>query len=426
MISDSKILKITKIFFAGQLFFNVTSAFLSPYGGGVNNASYALRILFILYISKCILSLSYPSILRSNTIYLYGTRIPIFLSISLFYSILCYGNPSALISKIFPTFFLLLEGLLFLSIGYHVEKNTYLKEKVFDLFRKYAVISCIWMTLLSGYIMIFMGGLQSFWDTARHANHTYDIVLNVYKNVNPYRFAIFIPFFFLKRNRWNIPLVVMSCVNILAVGKKGPLLAIALSGLIVFIFNKQGKLKFIKYLSVAFLLFYVYITFIDTNIFDAMLYRLDMDQHYQDDKTTFYMSGRNTLWDMVLTSFLSGSIVNKTLGFGVDAVGSYLMAAVKLNNAHNDWVEILYNYGIVGFLIYAFFFISVTRSCWSLKYYNTKYFLTSLYLVCFSFVSTFYTVESYGGLAAPGYGFVLFSFICGCKKYIQSVGTERG
>ena len=67
-------------------------------------------------------------------------------------------------------------------------------------------------------------------------------------------------------------------------------------------------------------------------------------------------SGRIDIYSNVWESFKSSSVMNKLFGHGVNAVGTIGAGAEK---AHNDLLEVLYDYGIISFIFVTIFYISM-------------------------------------------------------------------
>ena len=418
MTSNSHAIKLARNVLIGLLFFNLSSVFIQKSGGLFNNVSYTLRIFFYLYVLYSIRVISCPRKLNKNVFVIYGSWLPFFITFSLAATVLASGGFSTAISRIFPTYLMLADTMLFFYIGYSVGHSQIQIDTISRYLHLFAVISIVGMTGLSIYVYVNFGGLQAFWREAYSTNHAYDVILNVYKNVNPYRFAVLIPFLFLKRSKLNVALVVVALLNIIFAGKKGPLLAVLISGLAVFMQFRGGRKKFVQYLFVGAGIFLVFCLFTENSIFDSLIYRLDSSQHMKKDDTTFYMSGRDYLWRFTLEHFFSGGVIQQMFGYGVNGAADFLTKKTGISNVHNDWLEVLHNFGYFGFFTMLNLYLILVQFCIKLKKYDKKFFVITLYLLIFSLVSSFYTVQLYGGLLAPGYSYALVAFFYGIySKY---------
>ena len=65
-------------------------------------------------------------------------------------------------------------------------------------------------------------------------------------------------------------------------------------------------------------------------------------------------SGRDLLYARAWETFKSGDLINVVFGYGADSTYTLLG-----NRAHNDWLELLINQGIIGVLVYAFFWYQI-------------------------------------------------------------------
>lgn len=118
-------------------------------------------------------------------------------------------------------------------------------------------------------------------------------------------------------------------------------------------------------------------------------------------------SGRDFLYNTLWNSFINqDSISNFFFGRGADA--TILIAG---NYAHNDWLEILTNNGLIGAIIYLFYWISFYKEWRMSKDNNDLYMILGMLLLIY-FIATLFSM-SYNNVsiyAACGLGYAL-----GCK-----------
>lgn len=69
-------------------------------------------------------------------------------------------------------------------------------------------------------------------------------------------------------------------------------------------------------------------------------------------------NSRNTIQREVIRMFFDSNVINIVFGHGYDAV---LQESIFNLSAHNDYLEILYDYGIVGFLLYAGIIVNLLK-----------------------------------------------------------------
>ena len=61
-------------------------------------------------------------------------------------------------------------------------------------------------------------------------------------------------------------------------------------------------------------------------------------------------SGRTTTYALVWEAFKNSTIIKQLIGHGYNAV---FLDRVSISSAHNDFLEVLYDYGIIGLILYA-------------------------------------------------------------------------
>lgn len=72
-------------------------------------------------------------------------------------------------------------------------------------------------------------------------------------------------------------------------------------------------------------------------------------------------SGRDVIWEMVRSGLRESSFMGKLFGRGFGAVSRIVMIDNRGIKAHNDYLEILYDYGIIGMLIYGIFILGLIK-----------------------------------------------------------------
>ena len=101
-------------------------------------------------------------------------------------------------------------------------------------------------------------------------------------------------------------------------------------------------------------------------------------------------SGRDVIYaDAWYAWYHSDSIIHYLFGFGFD--GTILHPQMKGMHAHNDWLEILVDYGLVGVVIYLMIFI-----CFYIEIRKTKDFEFKLVMLSAFFIWLFKTAYSMG------------------------------
>ncbi|MGN0811932.1 MAG: O-antigen ligase family protein [Candidatus Coproplasma sp.] len=174
-----------------------------------------------------------------------------------------------------------------------------------------------------------------------------------------YVLIFFIPYYFTLYGKNNIILFV-SLIFIVLTTKRAGLVAM-FGAVIAYYFcnaimvnklkNRAGKLlKFIVAMFFLFLGFLIIVNVFDLDIIERFL-------NISDDGG----SGRDLIWELVIDDFNQSSLNEKIFGHGYHTVmqvtGSSIIDREVL--AHNDYLEILYDYGIIGLVLCASWLVSI-------------------------------------------------------------------
>lgn len=104
-------------------------------------------------------------------------------------------------------------------------------------------------------------------------------------------------------------------------------------------------------------------------------------------------SYRNQLYKYAWDLFLNSNIVNALFGHGAEATWRLFG-----NAAHNDWLEILVNQGLLGVIVYLYYWVSFFKLYRKDKNIDTHQILGSLIIIYF--MSTFFSM-SYNAMTLP-------------------------
>jgi len=137
--------------------------------------------------------------------------------------------------------------------------------------------------------------------------------------------------------------------------------------------KKSGvKLKNILYIILGIILIYLIYSFISDKLGFNILDRFN-------NNNIDISSGRFDIYRMVLDDFYISDIFQMFFGHGYNSV-VYLTGGLS---AHNDFLEILYDFGIVGLMLYVFIYInllSIYKVFKKNRYINSEAFLVSIFI----------------------------------------------
>lgn len=101
-------------------------------------------------------------------------------------------------------------------------------------------------------------------------------------------------------------------------------------------------------------------------------------------------SGRNEIWQQVYLAFQASNFEFKLLGHGFQAISYNLNIQGRGIMAHNDYLEYLYDYGIIGVCLVACFLIAILKRFFLLIKKRSSLTPAFAYvIVCFTLLSTF-------------------------------------
>lgn len=181
-----------------------------------------------------------------------------------------------------------------------------------------------------------------------------------------------------------------SCILVLAVGIIGYFLVKA---------KVQGKNiraiinRMAKYV-IAILVIFIAMYFV------TKLMKLDIVERL-NEMLNGDTNGRSAIWENVLGAFNASTLGEKLIGHGYHAFRFYkysgYMYILNGNLAHNDYLNTLYDYGIIGVLVYVLFLLSVIKELLILirrKSNIAPAFTFSIVLLAFLTFVSYFGIES--------------------------------
>ena len=167
--------------------------------------------------------------------------------------------------------------------------------------------------------------------------------------------------------------------------------------------------RFVLLLCVS-VLFVIGMHFIADMFADSLYFQARIEQTLSGDS-----SGRDQIYSHLIDYFLhKTSLLQFIFGSGANAT-------VKVSgiNAHNDWLELLINQGLLGVVIYLLYFVYLFRGMYQSKNYIPNHiFVAYSMIVYILFVKSLFSM-SYNGIsleATCGLGFCL-GYVDNIKRY---------
>jgi len=260
------------------------------------------------------------------------------------------------------------EHLTVKMIGVEVSKTTFLKN--------------IYLSLLPIYAFYYFSkkkqlhiGLMQFWS----------IVFLVIAVVNFFALILF------NKKRVFQYLYLAICVVFIVIGmKRGAILAsvIGIVWYLLFSFKRTNVKSRWGYVIFAIIVFIVGRFFISYMIETSDYFNLRIAQTVSNDN-----SGRSGLYSMFYEHFIHETNILRLL-FGNGASATLIIGD---NYAHNDWLEIAINHGVIGLIVYAYYWVCFFRTWRKSKNYDEAYLAIGMIMIVY-FAMSFYSM-SYDGMS---------------------------
>lgn len=136
-------------------------------------------------------------------------------------------------------------------------------------------------------------------------------------------------------------------------------------------------------------------------------------------------SGRLDIFETVWNTYLNGDWTQILLGRGFDKVVKdrivFEIDGYTALSAHNDYLEILYDFGLIGLAIYSFYLLKIFLLAFNVRKYDSHYYQAILsallIIVIMSFVSHLVIYPTY-----YAYIIIIVAYVCG---QLNSIKHER-
>lgn len=213
---------------------------------------------------------------------------------------------------------------------------------------------------------------------------------------------IFSPLLLLNKNRLSYFSFLLIGYVILDSGKRGGMLALII-GLVCFYFIIKGTLSASKKIRIAFVtvcaILLLVSFFSESTIASDMIERLI---HGSEDSD--YTSGRVSIYEEVLKRYSLSDPINMLIGHGYGSVDKISQEGLS---AHNDFIEALYDFGIIGCMSYFVFYYYFIKQIMRASQRDVFYKAVLIYaFIVFLFLSFFSQIFIYQYLC-------LFTFVLG-------------
>lgn len=328
MIKSSSILHIYTLLWS--IYFLQGTVF-SHYGGGMAQMILVTLLLFSIY---CFF---YVNINYNINFYLKALNYLI-----LMFSV--YG-----VIRIFRGESIILEHNLNEVIPFYYLKNIYISLLPIYVYYLLAKIGVLNKRYLQIYLLLFLF-LVSLSYIENYMNASKSAESEEITNNMGIRFMTLIPMlFFLEKRRLLQYAALVYILTFVVMGMKRGAILLAVVLTIYFLYNslKEASQKEKLYLLLLSIVAIVLICMVVTDLMDNSAYFNRRVQQTLEGNS----SGRDYIYATLWYAFLeNGSLFHCLLGFGAHSTIS-----IAGNSAHNDWLELLINNGLLGIVLYAWY-----------------------------------------------------------------------
>lgn len=239
-------------------------------------------------------------------------------------------------------------------------------------------------------------------------------VLNNTVNASTIFLMIFPMAFAVKNKPLSLTIFAISLFFIVSSAKRGNIVAVTIPTILyVFYYYKEGNKSAFKRLLII-ILFVIIASYaweqIQTNDYLVKRY---------EDTLEGNTSGRDTIYSSLWNLWYNqSSDFQYFFGFGYYGTRIY---GPDGRFAHQDWLEILVDYGLLGFLIYAVALLLLLRIFFKVKTFENKSVILSIFCIwfCKASVSMGFTDQRLAMMAIP-YGYVMWTN----RKYLKNHPTK--
>ena len=134
---------------------------------------------------------------------------------------------------------------------------------------------------------------------------------------------------------------------------------------------------------------FAFILIIAISIYGISEYWSILSYRFTNDPT---LSGRLNFYDWIYNGWLNGTWLNHLFGFGLYQVIEFLGNIYYIPiYAHSDWLELLYDHGILGIVLYSFICLTLITQKNNIKFYAPDLYWPYLMTMVIFFIKSIYS-----------------------------------
>jgi len=287
-----------------------------------------------------------------------------------------------------------IESISFLSIYYLLVSTFYVFVIILFYYKPIDIEKkneCQWLGLIMLLILVFLIiTFSRYFSLYKYAESSDHISLD-----NSYYGLCLLPFVLKYRSKYTIPNLFLIFANVIISSKRAGLIAL-LFALILYYYEtarlSRNFNKRIKYLFIglgAIILFVLAFFYIDKKYSLNLLLRFS-------NLVSGGGSGRTEIYSAVYDEIKNSNFIDQVLGHGLTSITR--MPSMRISSAHNDFLNICYDSGILSGILYLKFLLTLFSFFFKMRknnYCNTSIFASSLVIcaVLTAFTSFFCSVS---------------------------------
>lgn len=190
-----------------------------------------------------------------------------------------------------------------------------------------------------------------------------------------YIFVMILPVLLYRFRKDNIWIFLVTLILTMLTGKRGALVIYA----VLILYGLLNYKTISRYFRINWkIVLFLVLIIVSYSVF--MEYAYESLQHrlltIKNEQRGTIASGRDVIWSTLLSAWYNGDFINLLFGFG-------FYATIPINRfiAHNDFVEFLVDFGLIGLLLYCVVLVQFFKNIKRVKIINKHIF--SLLMICF-------------------------------------------
>lgn len=246
------------------------------------------------------------------------------------------------------------------------------------------------------------------------------LTVREFTNNSGYLFLQIIPLVLVFRKQKILMVsILIYCMYMIMIGMKRGAILLAIPSVLILLlelykYSTKRQKVFIVLITIGVIAFCV-------ELFQYMLETSD----YFNMRLQKTLSGNTSHRDVIYAQAIDVFLQERNVLFKFFGHGGYSTLDLMLNNAHNDWFEILVNHGIIGVMIFLFLCFQMFMTVRQAKRYDSSLYI-SLLIVAVIFIgrtlfSMSYSDVGRGLIIAMGYGIAQLNLLQNKKDDFEKV-----